>query len=104
MLLTLLAAELAGCSSDKEILVPEPPSQQVQVTGVTVQGSVADGVLSFKGIPFAAPPVGNLRWRAPNRSKPGAACGRQPPSATTACKSPSRAMRPRSARPPPRIA
>ena len=36
--------------------------EQGQVKGVA--GSSA-GVLVFKGIPFAAPPVGDLRWRGP---------------------------------------
>jgi para-nitrobenzyl esterase len=30
-----------------------------------VQGSVHDGVTVYLGIPFAAPPLGDLRWRAP---------------------------------------
>jgi para-nitrobenzyl esterase len=30
-----------------------------------VAGVVADGVVSWKGLPFAAPPTGDLRWRAP---------------------------------------
>jgi para-nitrobenzyl esterase len=37
----------------------------VKVEGGLVQGKVEDGLTVYKGIPFAAPPVGELRWRAP---------------------------------------
>jgi para-nitrobenzyl esterase len=37
----------------------------VKVTGGTVQGVSAGNIVSFKGIPFAAPPTGLNRWRAP---------------------------------------
>jgi para-nitrobenzyl esterase len=37
----------------------------VKVAQGEAQGTVADGVSVFKGLPFAAPPVGDLRWRVP---------------------------------------
>jgi para-nitrobenzyl esterase len=46
---------------------PIHAADQVKVTGGLLEGTVgADpAVRLFKGIPFAAPPVGDLRWRAP---------------------------------------
>jgi len=39
--------------------------EYANITGGRVQGEVKDGLASFKGLPFAAPPVGTLRWRVP---------------------------------------
>src|SRR6478735_4194315 len=50
------------------VLVTTPAAaeiRQAEVTGGTVEGEVADGLSQFKGIPFAAPPTGDLRWKAP---------------------------------------
>lgn len=37
----------------------------IRVEGGLIAGTTADGVRSFKGIPFAAPPIGDLRWKPP---------------------------------------
>ena len=37
----------------------------VKVSDGLLQGTFEDGLTVYKGIPFAAPPVGDLRWRAP---------------------------------------
>lgn len=44
---------------------------QVKTANGTVEGTSdkSSGVRTFKGIPFAAPPVGNLRWQAPQPVK-----------------------------------
>jgi para-nitrobenzyl esterase len=42
---------------------------EIKIDTGRLSGSAHDGVVSFKGIPFAAPPVGDLRWRAPQPAK-----------------------------------
>lgn len=41
------------------------PTSPVRVTGGSIVGTTTDGLKIFKAIPFAAPPVGERRWRLP---------------------------------------
>jgi para-nitrobenzyl esterase len=50
-------ADAAGAGAPLETLVT--------IESGTLQGTLNDGVIAFKGIPFAAPPSGALRWRGP---------------------------------------
>jgi len=64
----------------------------VKVEEGLVQGTSEDGLTVYKGIPFAAPPIGNLRWQAPkpaakwegvkqaDKFAPGPIQGGNPPS------------------------
>ena len=57
----LMALLLVGSSFAKTVQSPEP----LKVEGGLLQGTVEDGLTIYRGIPYAAPPVGDLRWRAP---------------------------------------
>ncbi|MEY2475019.1 MAG: para-nitrobenzyl esterase [Actinomycetota bacterium] len=42
----------------------------IETSGGRVEGTVKQGVQQFRGIPFAAPPVGDLRFRPPQPAEP----------------------------------
>lgn len=41
----------------------------VEADGGSIHGTREDSLIVFRGIPFAAPPVGDLRWKAPQAVK-----------------------------------
>jgi para-nitrobenzyl esterase len=60
MALILAIAALAGADR------AQAPDTQVKTANGILAGTLdPDGIRSFKGVPYAAPPVGDLRWREP---------------------------------------
>jgi para-nitrobenzyl esterase len=58
-----LGVLLCVCVSARALAVDRSPV--VMTDDGPIRGSVAHGVASYLGIPYAKPPVGALRWRAP---------------------------------------
>jgi len=65
---TLLAAAIFASAAPAFAAVQTAPLATTEAGKLA--GTVEDGVASWKGIPFAAPPVGQLRWRAPQPAAP----------------------------------
>jgi len=86
IILLLLASPLSAVIAP----TPQPNRPIVSITNGTLAGTIQDNHISvFRGIPFAAPPVGKLRWREPqpaanwsgtrDATQPGNSCT-QPPA------------------------
>lgn len=60
---------LSACSRDIALPAPEPESNRLIDTGSVVGFADLYDTWSWRGIPFAEAPVGDLRWRAPRPAK-----------------------------------
>jgi len=68
----LLLLVAIGCGGPEEAPLPEPDpaSERTLGSGRVVGFENDDGVHVWRGLPFARPPLGALRWRAPRPPEP----------------------------------
>lgn len=62
MRILLTAIAFAAMAS---MAAPAATPNTVKVGQGLLAGTVEDGLTVYRGIPFATPPVGDLRWRVP---------------------------------------
>lgn len=66
LILIVTIAALCSCSGKPQEEAPDT-NPIVSITGGKIQGVLNDSthIISYKGIPYAAPPLGQLRWKKP---------------------------------------
>jgi len=77
-LVVLMPVVAAACGGGGSGLAPAQPLPQtptvlsadtpIAVTGGLIQGGLSEtnpNIITFKGVPYAAPPIGDLRWKPP---------------------------------------
>jgi para-nitrobenzyl esterase len=65
----LVAAAVAAVLGGPAQALAQTQTRPVKTDAGPIAGKFADGVVAYKGIPYAAPPVGDLRWRPPQAPK-----------------------------------
>ena len=65
-----LCASWPGVAAGPDHTTETKPSPVVETKEGPVQGFISNGVTEFLGIPYAEPPVGNLRWQPPKDQAP----------------------------------
>ncbi len=74
ILVVLLAALIVyfwpGSSSEKIAKLPNPSAERDTRSGSVIGSEDANNTFVWLGIPFAAPPIADLRWRSPQRATP----------------------------------
>lgn len=61
---------MVGCDQSENPTISEVPDS-VKCTNGNMIGKVENDIFSHKGIPYAKAPVGELRWKAPEKPEPG---------------------------------
>src|SRR5690242_411910 len=62
------AAALPACA--RAVQSPEGRDPVVHTSNGPVRGKAEDGVLVFRGLRYAAPPIGALRFKSPHKPTP----------------------------------
>ena len=70
--LATLCASWPGVAAGPDQTTEKKLSPVVQTKEGPVQGFISNGVAEFLGVPYAEPPVGNLRWKPPKNHAPWA--------------------------------
>ncbi|WP_292631778.1 MULTISPECIES: carboxylesterase family protein [unclassified Novosphingobium] len=67
----LISKALIGIAASTSLLSVQALAQQAQTTSGALHGvDMGNGVAVFMGVPYAAPPLGENRWRAPQPVQP----------------------------------